>query len=246
MMDFFMRYMVLSVGLLASLAQASPDMQTVNGFLIDRTEVSIAEFQRFAKETGFVSQAEQAGGGEVYGWGWEQKAGWTWKTPFGVQSSDQLPAVHLTYDEAESYCRWRGARLPTEDEWREAAYIERRQDADTQFVNGKQYPYPKGDTPEGANCLSECGYRPPVSYSKVLDRGIGPAPVGSTKQGVNGLYDMGANVWEWVNSGEGDQKVTAGGSWWYEAFRMHRNDRATKPRGTAVVYIGFRCAKDID
>ena len=85
-----------------------------------------------------------------------------------------------------------------------------------------------------------------MSYSDHLDRGVGPAPVGSTKRGVNGLYDMGANVWEWVEGGGGDQKVTAGGSWWYEAFRMHRNDRATKPRNTAVVYIGFRCAKDMN
>ena len=246
MMESFMRFAALSLGLLSATVLASSDMQPINGFLIDRTEVSIAKFQRYATETGFVSQAERAGGGEVYGSGWEQKADWIWKTPFGMKSNDQLPAVHLTYDEAGSYCRWRGARLPTEAEWREAAYVERRQEPGSGFVSGKQYPYPTGDSPEGANCLSECGYRPPVSYSKVLDRGIGPAPVGSTKQGVNGLYDMGANVWEWVNSGEGEQKVTAGGSWWYDAFRMHRNDRATKPRGTAVVYIGFRCAQDMN
>ena len=67
------------------------------------------------------------------------------------------------------------------------------------FVSGTEYPYPTGDSPIGANCLSECEYRPPVSYSDQLDRGIGPAPVGSTKRGVNGLYDMGANVWEWVD-----------------------------------------------
>ena len=65
------------------------------------------------------------------------------------------------------------------------------------------------------------------------------------EQGVNGLYDMGANVWEWVNSESVDSKVTAGGSWWYEAFRMHRDDRAVKPKDTAVVYIGFRCATDV-
>ena len=237
---------VLLTAMLSSGVQASSNMQAVNGFLIDRTEVSIAEFSQFATETGFISSAERAGGGEVYGLGWEQKLGWTWKMPFGEEMDPQLPAVHLTYDEADSYCRWRGARLPTEDEWREAAYIERRERPGSEFINGKPYPYPTGDTPDGANCLSDCMYRPPTSHSHVLDRGIGPAPVGSTRRGVNGLYDMGANVWEWVDSGEGEQKATAGGSWWYGAFRMHRNDRATKPRGTAVVYIGFRCAKDMD
>ena len=85
-----------------------------------------------------------------------------------------------------------------------------------------------------------------MSYSDQQDRGVGPKPVGSTRRGANSLYDMGANVWEWVDGGKGDQKVSAGGSWWYGAFRMHRIDRATKPRKTAVVYIGLRCAKDMD
>ena len=45
---------------------ASSDMQAINGFLVDHTEMSIAEFQRFASATEFVSEAERAGGGEVY------------------------------------------------------------------------------------------------------------------------------------------------------------------------------------
>ena len=45
---------------------ASSDMHAINGFLIDRTEILIADFQRFASAAEFVSQAERAGGGEVY------------------------------------------------------------------------------------------------------------------------------------------------------------------------------------
>ena len=137
---------------------AKADMHTIEGFAIDRTEVSIAQFQRFAEATGFVSQAERSGGGEVYGWGWEQKPGWTWQRPFGVESDPRLPAVHLTFDEATAYCAWRGARLPTEIEWRQAAYVEHRSDAGPDFIQGQDYPYPTGDSPLGANCLSECGF----------------------------------------------------------------------------------------
>ena len=43
-----------------------------------------------------------------------------------------------------------------------------------------------------------------MSYSDQLDRGVGPAPVGATRRRVNGLYDRGANVWEWVDGGKGD------------------------------------------
>ena len=240
-----MTHLIRILALLIIVVPAKADMQTIDSFAIDQTEVSIAQFQRFAEVTGFVSQAERSGGGEVYGWGWEQKPGWTWQRPFGVESDPRLPAVHLTFDEATAYCAWRGARLPTEIEWRQAAYVEHRPDAGPDFIQGQDYPYPTGDSPLGANCLSECGFTPPVSFRDVLDRGIGPAPVGTTQQGVNGLYDMGANVWEWVNSESVYSKVTAGGSWWYEAVRMHRDDRAVKPRDTAVVYIGFRCATDV-
>jgi formylglycine-generating enzyme required for sulfatase activity len=80
----------------------------------------------------------------------------------------------------------------------------------------------------------------------VLDRGVGHAKAYTTKAGVNGLYDMGANTWEWVNTGNGSQQGTRGGSWWYGADKMRPNHKASKPRDMAVVYIGFRCVKDID
>ena len=161
----WMRFSIIIVAIRSATCDASSDMQEINEFFIDRTEISIAEFQQFASATGFISRAERAGGGEVYAWGWEQKPGWTWKTPFGVESDTQLPAVHLTYDEATAYCEWRGARLPSEAEWREAAYFEYRDAPGSGFVTEREYPYPTGGSPTGANCLSECEYRPPVSYS---------------------------------------------------------------------------------
>ena len=67
-----------------------------------------------------------------------------------------------------------------------------------------------------------------------------------TLPGVNGLYDMGANVWEWVDIQQDGHKGTRGGSWWCGAAQMTADYRATKPRDMAVVYIGFRCAKSIE
>lgn len=219
-------------------------MQQVGEFWIDRTEVSVAAFARFAEATGFVSEAERRGGGEVYGFGWEQKPGWVWNAPFGSPADPEEPAVHLTFDEAEQYCQWRGARLPTDFEWMKAAYTEQRAHPPTPFETGREYPYPTGDSPLGANCLDDCAADGHLDYADRLMRGLGPVRVGTSKAGVNGLFDMGANVWEWVDGGSTQQRITRGGSWWYGAERMHRDDRATKPPGTAVVYIGFRCAKD--
>lgn len=221
------------------------EMQPIDGFAIDRTEVTVAEFERFVEATGFVSQAERAGGGEVYSAGWVQKPGWVWSSPFGRPAHPREPAVHLTFDEARAYCQWRGARLPSDAEWTLAAYTEMRDRPPAPFVHGMTYPYPTGNDPKGANCLADCGALPRLGVSTVLDRGLGPVIAGTSKPGVNGLYDMGANVWEWTEGAPGRAQPTRGGSWWYGADRMHRDDWASKPKDTAVVYIGFRCASDL-
>ena len=155
------------------------------------------------------------------------------------------PAVHLTFDEAQAFCRWAGKRLPTDAEWLEAAHTERRAAPPAPFVAGRTYPYPTGETPQGANCLGDCGPAPALDRRAVLARGIGHARAGSTAAGVNGLFEMGANAWEWTEGGSGSEKPTRGGSWWYGAAQMHRDHAATKPPETAVVYIGFRCAADL-
>jgi sulfatase modifying factor 1 len=234
--------------LLAGAAQAGPvgEMQRVGNFEIDRTEVTVGQFRTFAQATGLRTKAERDGGGLVYGAGWERKPGWNWAAPFGSPAGDDEPTVHVTYDEAVAYCRWAGKRLPTDAEWVEAAYTERRAGPPAPFETGKRYVYPTGDTPVGANCLGDCGPAAAIDRSAVLDRGIGHARAGSTRAGVNGLYDMGANVWEWVDGGEGDARITRGGSWWYGRAQMRADYVATKPRDMAVVYIGFRCARNAD
>ncbi len=218
-------------------------MQAISGFAIDRTEVTIGQFRRFAEATGTLTRAEREGGGQVYEAGWTQKPGWTWRAPFGTPGGEREPAVHLTYAEAEAYCRWTGKRLPTDREWVEAAYTERRARPPAPFVTGRTYPTPQGDSPAGANCLEGCGQGArPVAHGAKLLRGRGHVEAGASPPGVNGLHDMGGNAWEWVDSGEGAEKRTRGGSWWYGVEQMRADHLATKPAGTAVVYIGFRCA----
>ena len=220
------------------------DMQTIGKFQIDRTEVSIGQFTQFVDATQTRTAAELAGGGSTYEAGWQQRRGWNWRAPFGRLGSDLEPAVHINYNEAESYCLWSGKRLPTDAEWGEAAYTERRLNPPTGFETGRTYPYPTGKSSLGANCLAECGLSGQLPYSET-SRGKGHSLVGTTLAGVNGLFDMGANVWEWVNSGPGVEKRTRGGSWWYGAASMLDSHYQTKPEQTAVVYIGFRCARDL-
>lgn len=227
---------IVLLGVLPAAAQTSTAAeappQPVGTLLFDRTEVTITQFARYVQATGTVTRAELEGGGFEYVGGWQRRPGWTWRTPDGATpASGQLPAVHLTHAEAEAYCRWTGGRLPTAAEWIGAAYSEQRKPAPSPWVPGKTYPYPTGSSPQGANTSG-------------ADPWPRAAPAGATSAGVNGLFDMGANAWEWVSDARGTERRTMGGSWWYGPDQMLAGVNAWKSADFYAVYIGFRCVAE--
>lgn len=164
-------------------------------FSIDPTEVTVAEFAAYAARRDVMTAAETEGGGFEWGAGWERRSGWTFRTPYGADASAQEPAVHVSWAEARDYCSDRNGRLPTLAEWKAAAYTERRPAPPDGFTTGTTYEYPVGNKAAGMN-----------------NNRKRHMPVGSTRQGVNGLYDMGGNVWEWLSDRRGEDALTAGGS----------------------------------
>ena len=217
----------------------------VHGILWDQHEMTIAEVGRFANATGFQSAAEKAGGGTTYELGFVKKSGWTWRTPYGVPAGQNEPAVHINASEAQAICRFYGKRLPSDSEWVAAAYLEQRDQPPAGFQKGQRYIYPNGSSPKGSHCLSDaCGPYKGLAPKGSLTRGEGHVAVGTTQAGVNGLFDMGGNVWEWTSSKVGDQRITRGASWWYGPDQQMQTNVASKPEDTVVVYIGFRCVRD--
>ena len=232
---------------------AGIDWVGLPGFAIARTEITVAQFRRFVQATGTVTRAERAGGGEVYEAGWVRKPGWHWAAPFGgdpARVAPDEPAAHLTLHEAEAFCRWAGGRLPSDTEWTGAAYTEQRAAPTAPFQRGRTYRYPTGDSPTGAQCLDDCGdaaLQRAQRHGAALWRGHGHARAGTTMAGVNGLHDMGGNLWEWVDEPRGArgnvERRTRGGSWWYGSAPMRADHLQGKPADTAVVYIGARCVR---
>ena len=200
------------------------DQATVGAFKIDKAEVTVAEFKNFADLVGLVTAAERDGGGFEWGAGWERRQGWNYKTPYGTQAAPNEPAVHISWEEADRYCRAANGRLPTQAEWTGAAYTEQRLKPTNGLVKGQTYTYPVGDQPDGMN-----------------NNRTNHTAVASNQPGINGLYDMGANVWEWLADRQEEKALTAGGSWWYGPEQTRVEGMQWKSADFYVVYIGFRC-----
>lgn len=223
---------VASIPMLAVIllpAATAADRVRLDALVIDQSEVTIQRFAEYVQRTGTVTRAEQEGGGFEYMAGWQRRPGWTWRAPDGqAQANPSLPAVHLTHAEASAFCAWAGGRLPTAQEWQHAAYTEQRQQPPDGWTRGQRYRWPTGATPEGANTSD------PDPWPRA-------APAGATRPGVNGLFDMGGNVWEWAADARGAERRTLGGSWWYGPSQMQADVEAWKDAAFYAVYIGFRC-----
>ena len=92
------------------LHQVREDTRTVRlgAVAVDAVEVTNAEFARFLAATGYTPQVAH-----------RFLAHWVDGAP-APGSSDE-PVCFVDLADARAYARWRGARLPTEDEWQAAA-----------------------------------------------------------------------------------------------------------------------------
>ena len=210
---------------------ARADTVTVGNFRLDRAEVTIGAFRTFATTTGLRTAAEREGGGFEFAGGWRRRSGWTYLRPYGnAAGTDDEPAVHVSWSEARAFCTSVGGRLPTAAEWRQAAYTEERDAPPTGLERRRTYPFPSGEHATGMWIASAGATR---------HRAVAAGPAG-----VNGLNDMGGNVWEWLADRRGAEALTAGGSWWYDAAQTRADGVQWKDASFYAVYVGFRCAYD--
>jgi serine/threonine protein kinase len=192
---------------------------TLRPFQLDAAPVTVREFRAFVDATGYKTMAEAEGVAyAVAGDKLVPVRGGSWRNAVNRSSpSDEEAVVGVSFADAADYCKFRGARLPSEDEWE---YVARGPERRT---------FPWGEDPAPA---ARSNSDPPLAAA-------GPA------QGIGGRYrGLSGNVWQWVDTTAGARKVLKGGSW-LEANPA--NQRAATRRyelpSRADTVSGFRCAR---
>ena len=193
--------------------------------------------------------------------GWEKVKSNDWKSPMYWEKIDDdwfvrdflgirkinpnEPVCHVSYYEADAYCKWSGKRLPTEAEWEKAACWNETKQEKTIFPWGNNSP-----TEENCNLLE--------SYHWGCTE-IGTYPSGKSPSGCEQMI---GDVWEWTSSEFvgypgfktgfdeyndkwfTNQKVLRGGSFGTPKMSIRGSYRNFFRLDERWLFSGFRCVEN--
>lgn len=233
--------------------KAEPDERplhevTVDTFYIDQYEVSVSQYAEFLNSLGDYVNA--CSGYTCLSTQFETRRSHLTDNTIeyvAEEGFEDHPINNVSWHGANAYCRWVGARLPTEAEWELAARGE----------DGRLYPW--GDeAPEAGHAIFG------TTSFDVLQ------PVDALSDGTSSfnVYGMAGGVWEWVADGYDTfyyensppenpggpvvtnvtPRVLRGGGYTSSAAELRSTNRrsANPTEFRGIPDVGFRCARDAE
>jgi formylglycine-generating enzyme required for sulfatase activity len=226
----------------------APHRVDLPAYWIDKYEVTNRQYRQFIEAGGYHRRDLWTG----EGWAWKEREArtqpqyWTeesWNRP-------ELPVVGVVWYEAAAFCRWAGARLPSEAEWEKAASWNPLTQTKRRFPWGNAWDKEKANT-------AEKGLRHTTRVGSYCDA--------SSQNAASpyGACDMAGNAWEWCSTlhrpypydpTDGREDLEAkgtrtlrGGSWINERHEARTSYRLPPFPGDFILFDptnGFRCAMD--
>jgi len=210
---------------------------TLPAFLIARTEVTVAQYERCVKAKKCRAPLADP------------------DCNYGQKGREDFPVNCVNRAMAADYATFVGGRLPTEAEWEYAAGLGEGTVKGRQYVLAvEDYSEPgKPKNPDYSEINDYAWYR--------INSGGKCHPVATRKPSSVGLYDMLGNVMEWVSDWmgpytadpvtsptgplDGSMAQVRGGGWNSHGFEARIHDRQYVEADATGIYLGFRPVKDL-
>ena len=198
----------------------------LDDFLIDRFEVTNADYREFVRDGGYANEGLWQGAdvsGFVDRTGLAGPRGWT--SQQFQESESRHPVTGVSRYEARAYCAWRGKSLPTLFEWEKAA----RGGA---YTHTEGYVLPWGLVEPGQSTEHRANFG-----------GTSTTAVDAHPWGISpyGAYAMAGNVREWTENPTEDGYIAMGGSWRELSYVF--SSIATPEASFTSPSLGFRCVE---
>jgi formylglycine-generating enzyme required for sulfatase activity len=189
----------------------------VDGFLIDKTEVTWGQYRRYLAASGAPPPKSPV-----------------WGMP------EALPVSSVTWEEARAFCAWAGGRLPTEAEWERAA----RGDDTRQYPWGDGFDPWRCNTRDGGPHAPSpaAAYPDCVSPYGVLDL-TGSFQEWCSDWFDEGYYAKSAAE-NPTGPGTGTRRISRGGAWMSPSQSSRVSSRLGIDPVWHGPMQGFRCAQD--
>ena len=228
----------------------------LNDYKMDEFPITNQQYMEFIEDGGYDTYKYWLSDG------WEKVKANKWNSPMYWEKIDgkwnirdfsgireinpNEPVCHVSYYEAEAYCKWAGKRLPTEAEWEKAACWNEESQEKTIFPWGNESP-----DSDKCNLLESYFWR----CSE-----IGTFPSGISKSGCQHMI---GDVWEWTSSEFTgypgfktgfdeyndkwftNQKVLRGGSFGTPKMSIRGSYRNFFRLDERWLFSGFRCVENI-